>query len=107
MKYSHYTPNCETALFERNAVSEGIALYDKLESEGKNPVFLADGEIAKSLGNRRILFLGDTNEQMAANLYQLLREGEKYGYIISFKLKLNDELALSVNNRFTKAFFKG
>ena len=106
MKYSHYKPNCDTALFERDQVQKAVGLYDRLVSEGKNPVFLADGEMVKALGQRKILNLGDTDEQMASNLYELLREGEKYDCIITFKLKLDSELMLSVNNRFTKAFFK-
>ncbi len=107
MKYSHYTPNCETSVFERDEVEKGIALYDRLETEGKNPVFLADGGIAKYLVGKRVLLLGNTDEEMAANLYELLHEGEKYGHIITFKLKIDSELMMSVNNRFSKAFYKG
>ena len=93
-------------MFERDQVQKAVGLYDQLVNEGKNPVFLADGEMVKALGQRKILNLGDTDEQMASNLYELLREGEKYDCIITFKLKLDSELMLSVNNRFTKAFFK-
>ncbi|MBE5763990.1 MAG: threonylcarbamoyl-AMP synthase [Clostridiales bacterium] len=106
MKYSHYTPNCSTALFERNEIEKGVALYEELEGKGKKAVFLVDEEIALLLGSRRILHLGATGEQMASNLYDLLHEGEKYDCIITFKLNLNSELMLSVNNRFSKAFFK-
>ena len=69
-------------------------------------VFLTDYEMAVQLGSRRILHLGKTDEEMASNLYHLLHEGEAYDCIITFKLKLDSELMLSVNNRFSKAFFK-
>lgn len=107
MKYSHYTPNCDTAIFEREEIEKALSLYDSLNDQGKNPVFLVDGEMKVAIGQRRYLFLGETDEEMASNLYQLLHEGEKFGCIITFKLNLNSELMLSVNNRFTKAFFKG
>ena len=106
MKYSHYTPNCSTALFEREQVEEAIKLYEEIELGGKKAVFLTDEEMAVKLGNRRILHLGKTDEEMASNLYDLLHEGEAYDCIITFKLKLDSELMLSVNNRFSKAFFK-
>ena len=107
MKYKHYSPNCDTAVFERNDYESAIALYDKLISEGKKAVFLCDGEMCEKIGKRACLKLGDTDIEMASNLYDLLHEGEKYNFIITFKLLVNSELMLSVNNRFSKAFFKG
>ena len=106
MKYSHYTPNCQTYLFERDEAQRGIEIYEEYQKQGKKAVFLTDGQMASLLGDRRILLLGDTDEQMASNLYDLLHEGEKYDCIITFKLLLNSELMLSVNNRFSKAFYK-
>ena len=106
MKYKHYSPNCETAVFERNESEEAIELYDKLKSEGKSVVFLCDDEMLKKIGKRKFLALGATDVEMASNLYDLLHEGEKYEVIITFKLLVDSELMLSVNNRFSKAFFK-
>ena len=54
--------------------------------------------------DKNTLSLGGSAEEMASNLYQLLHDGEKYDCIISFKLKIDNELMLSVNNRFSKAF---
>ncbi|MBQ9710263.1 MAG: threonylcarbamoyl-AMP synthase [Clostridia bacterium] len=107
MKYKHYSPNCETKVFERNQVGEAIAFYDELEKSGKKVAFLTDGFMAELLGDRNLLNLGKTGEEMALNLYNLLHVGEEnYQYLITFKLEVNSEVMLSVNNRFSKAFFK-
>ena len=105
MKYTHYTPNCETALFERSEVQQAINYCEEYEKLGKKVVFLTDNEMIALLPkDKNILSLGGSAEEMASNLYQLLHDGEKYDCIISFKLKIDNELMLSVNNRFSKAF---
>lgn len=106
MKYRHYCPSCETALFERIEVDKALNLYDEQAKSGKNPVFLVDGAMMAKIGNRNSLLLGHTAEEMAANLYEMLREGEKYDLIIGFKLDIVNELMMSVNNRYSKAFYK-
>ncbi len=106
MKYKHYSPNCDTAIFERNEYDEAISLYDSLIAEDKKVIFLCDDEMSKKIGKRKFLALGSTDFEMASNLYNLLHEGEKYEVIITFKLLIDSELMLSVNNRFSKAFFK-
>lgn len=108
MKYSHYRPNAKTALFERGEIQKAIDFYAELARSGERPVFLADGEICDILsekGDFELLNLGYTDKQMAANLYERLHEGEAYGVIIAFSLKIQSELMLSVNNRFSKAFY--
>lgn len=106
MKYRHYCPSVQTALFKRDEVTKAIALYDDYENSGKSPVFLADGEMVRFIGDRKVLKLGNTAREMAANLYELLRKGEEYDLIIGFELDVKDELSMSVNNRYSKAFYK-
>lgn len=106
MKYRHYCPNCETKLFERSQVKQAIDFYDSQTKSGKKVVFLADYEMSLKIGERNLLMLGKNSREMAANLYDMLHEGEKFDIIISFELQLTDELMLSVNNRFSKAFAK-
>lgn len=106
MKYRHYCPSCETALFRRDDYLQAIKLYDEQKSLGRNPVFLADGGMLSKIGNRATLMLGETDSEMAANLYEMLREGEKYDLIIGFELDVTSELMMSVNNRYSKAFYK-
>lgn len=106
MKYRHYCPNCETRLFERSQVKQAIDFYDTQTESGKKVVFLTDYEMSLKIGERNLLMLGKNSREMAANLYEMLHEGEKFDIIISFELQLTDELMLSVNNRFSKAFAK-
>lgn len=110
MKYSHYMPRSKTALFPRDCLKQAEEYYKKAESEGIEPVFMADGEIAEKLkndGDFKILNLGKTDREMAENLYEALHEGESYGVIISVELNVNTEIMLGVNNRFSKAFGGG
>ena len=106
MKYRHYCPSCDTALFERGDYMQAIKLFDEKKANGKNPVFLVDGDMQDKIGGRTMLLLGKTASEMAANLYEMLREGEKYDLIIGFKLDITSELMMSVNNRYSKAFYK-
>lgn len=106
MKYRHYCPSCETALFERTEADKAMNFYDEQAKSGKKPVFLVDGGMIGKIGDRNSLLLGYTAEEMAANLYEMLREGEKYDLIIGFKLDIANELMMSVNNRYSKAFYK-
>lgn len=107
MKYSHYMPKTCTALFGREQIEAAKSFYKEQLSSGKRPVFMADAEIAKSLGGCELLCLGATDAEMAENLYEALHEGEKYDVIISFELKVDTEIMLGVNNRFSKAFGGG
>jgi len=106
MKYKHYCPSCRTELFGRNEVTQAVGLYDEYKDKGLNPVFLVDSEMAGKIGDRERLLLGGTGEEMAANLYDKLREGESRDIIIGFRLDVTDELMMSVNNRYSKAFYK-
>ena len=108
MKYSHYCPNCKTALFKRDQVKDAITLYDSSQKQNLRVGFLADEQMIPLLGNRNILHFGKTDKQMAGNLYHLLRTAEQqFDLLISFEIVTDSELKLSVNNRFLKAFGKG
>lgn len=108
-KYRHYTPNTDTALFNRTQVDEAIKLYNSYINVGKKPYFLCDSHMIDFLSDKvyNVLDLGANGKEMASRLYYLLHEGEKLADIlISFELELDDEIAFSVNNRFMKAFAK-
>ena len=108
MKYSHYCPNCKTALFKRDQIDSAVELYKNETQNGLRVGFLADGEIAPLLKDYNVLYFGETAEQMAGNLYHLLRRAEQeFDLLISFEILTDSELKLSVNNRFLKAFGKG
>jgi L-threonylcarbamoyladenylate synthase len=104
-KYRHYKPKTETAFFLRDDLKSAVELYRQFEQAGKKPYFMCDGEIAEKLRDFNVLNLGNSGAQMANRLYYLLHEGEKNAdIIIGIALKNDDELILSVNNRFLKAF---
>lgn len=110
MKYSHYRPHAKTMLFARDEENKGVAAYSEALKNGLKPVFLLDGEMRERIekfGKFEILDFGDTDRERAANLYERLHEGENYDLIISFALDIKSELDLSVNNRFSKAFYDG
>lgn len=105
-KYRHYCPNTETALFERSELEVAEALYERCAESGKTPFFMCDEIIAQKLrGKFNVLNLGADGRQMASRLYFLLHEGERLAdVIIAVKLEPSDEVTMSVNNRFLKAF---
>ena len=103
VKYTHYTPKCETALFSRGETKKAQEFYDNLVKQGKNPYFLCDDEILSSL-NGNFLSLGKTAEEIASNLYYKLLEGEKVAdYIIAIEVVTNTELDVGIMNRLSKA----
>ncbi|MDY4186278.1 MAG: L-threonylcarbamoyladenylate synthase [Candidatus Borkfalkiaceae bacterium] len=108
MKYSHYRPHAKTLLFGRYETEKAVNAYNEALKNGLKPVFLLDGEMRlklEKLGSFNVLNFGDTDVERAANLYEMLHEGENYDLIISFALDIKSELDLSVNNRFSKAFY--
>ena len=105
MKYTHYTPKCETALFKRDEIERAKNLYENYEKEGKIPYFMCDSEIEERLPvNANYLRLGKTAEEIASNLYYKLLEGEKVAdIIVAFEVDTADEVGIGVMNRLTKA----
>ncbi len=103
-KYQHYTPKCETVLFERNEIEKAQNFYDLCEKNGKIPYFMCDGKIAKILKGR-ILNLGESGEEIASNLYDKLLYGEKVASIlIGVVIDSGSEIDVGVLNRMRKAF---
>ena len=103
MKYRHYCPKCETALFERNEVAKAQALYDRSLAEGKKPYFMCDEEIAKRV-NGNVLSLGKTAEEIAFHLYDKLHEAEeKADIVIAFVVDTGSDVDVGVMNRLSKA----
>lgn len=81
MMYKHYSPRCETLLFE--TVEEAIAQYARLDEERKRVYILAGGKVLSRLTEAcRVLSLGTTPEEMASLLYEKLREGERIADVI-------------------------
>ena len=103
MKYTHYTPKCNTVLFERNQLPLAQKLYDYYISVNKKPIFLCDDKVSHKLCGEKLL-LGNTGEEIAFNLYDKLLEGEKIADIlIAIKIDSGSEIDVGVLNRLTKA----
>ena len=102
MMYKHYAPSCPAYLCQ--SLGEALACYRSLDGEGKNPYLLAGGILLDSLPPCRLLSLGKTPEEMAANLYEKLREGEgKAGAIVALKPKEQEGIMAGVMDRLTRA----
>lgn len=104
MAYKHYSPSCRTLLLKNGETDKLIEVYREEQSKGNSPFILCEGKIADKLIGYNILNLGYTPEDMAANLYYALREGEKKaGIIIAVEPENQDGIMVGVMNRLTRA----
>lgn len=104
MKYKHYSPNCQTCLYPFDEVEKAVAEYKKQISQGVKAYLMCDGATAKLIGAENILNLGDSESEIAANLYDKLREGEsKAQLIIAVAPNKQDGIMAGVMNRLEKA----
>lgn len=104
MKYKHYSPKCKTALFDFCELGKALNLYDSETNNGVTACILCDEKTAKIIGTRKYLSLGATPEEMAANLYSKLREGEKVAQLlIAIAPEIRGGVMTGVMNRLTKA----
>lgn len=104
VKYHHYMPNCETALFDFEDFDKALELYDDYLANGKTPYILCDGVLADKLNGRNLLNLGYDEKEIASNLYMRLRDGEeKADIIIAVLENKNTGIYDGIFNRLTKA----
>lgn len=104
VKYSHYKPKCQTALFEYGDYQGLKSLYNEYVKKGKKPYVLCSDEVAKNLKEFNILNLGSTGEEIAFNLYDKLLEGEtKADIIIAMAMEREDGVFLGIMNRLRKS----
>ncbi len=105
MAYKHYSPRCKTAYFRVDELPSAISLYQKEEREGGVPCFLCESALCARLSYVRTLNLGGSGEEMARNLYALLRKGETFAsLLIGIEPTLNDGVMDGVLNRMKRAF---
>ena len=103
VKYTHYTPKCDTILFDRKDYLKAQAFYDALVQEGKKPYFMCDDIIFEKLSGNCLL-LGKTGKEIASNLYYRLLEGEKVAdYIIAISVDSGSDIDNGIMNRMSKA----
>lgn len=103
MKYRHYCPKCETALFKREQTEIAQKTYDELSAQGKRVYFMCDDDMAYKVRGK-ILKLGATAEEIASNLYDKLHEGEEIAdMIIAFDVVTGSDVDVGIMNRLSKA----
>ena len=103
MKYKHYSPNCRTMLFSFAERQKAFEEYKKQRGEGVDAYLMCDGDVAREFNPEFMLFLGNEDE-IAANLYDKLREGERVAtLIIAVAPEKQDGVMTGVMNRLSKA----
>ncbi len=103
VKYNHYMPKCQTALFSRDNLNLAQKLFDEYLKLGKKPCFLCDNKISRLLNGEKLL-LGDSAIEIASNLYYNLHKAEKIcDVLIAIEVNTGDEIDLSIMNRLEKA----
>ncbi len=104
VKYKHYKPRCETALYEANQIDLALKRYEIEQNQGKVPYIMCSNDVAKSFKGKNLLLLGQTEHEIAHNLYDKLLEGEKQADII-IAIAMPDEkgVNLGIMNRMRKS----
>lgn len=103
-KYRHYCPKTKTMLFDVGDYDGIKRCYDECLSQGKKPIIMCVESDLTHLSGYKTFSLGENGQQMASRLYYGLREAENFDLLIGMKFIISDEVMLSVENRFLKAF---
>ena len=106
MMYKHYSPRCETALFTENEADKAAQKAAEEVAKGRRAYILCEHGVAVELtaAGYSVLDLGATGEEMAENLFALLRQAEKTAdVLIAVEPKQKDGVMAGVLNRLRKA----
>ena len=104
VKYKHYRPKCETAMYCENQIEQVLNRYLKEEQQGRKPYIMCSNDKAKYFEGKNLLLLGNTGEEIASNLYEKLLEGEKKAdIIIAISFDRTDGVYLGIMNRLGKS----
>lgn len=104
VKYKHYKPRCETALYGHDEINSVLTRYAEELKNGKIPYIMCADSIAKFFSDKNVLNLGKNEDEIASNLYYKLLEGEKKADII-IAVAMPDEtgINLGIMNRLRKS----
>ena len=106
MMYKHYSPRCKTQLYSSNNTDIVVAVAEQERSIGNRVAILCDRKW-KELFEKKgftVLDLGGTEQEMAANLYGLLRKAEEIAdLLIAIAPDKQDGIMAGVMNRLNKA----
>ena len=104
VKYQHYKPRCETALYSVYELDKVKNRYNQALAENKTPYIMCSDEIAENFSGCNLLKLGASAKEIASNLYDKLLEGEKIADLI-IAVEMPDEkgINLGIMNRLRKS----
>lgn len=77
LKYKHYSPRCATLLYRSEDADRAFERYLGEIESGVKAAILSDSTTVKKFADARSLDLGESGAEMAANLYDKLREAEE------------------------------
>ena len=104
MKYKHYAPAWRTCLFEADEMGKALTCFYRNRDAGMRVLILCEEAAADNFPSDSVLRLGNTAEEMAANLYALLRDAEtKADMLIAVKPHARGGVMDGVLNRLCKA----
>lgn len=104
--YKHYSPRCQTQLYSVSEKEKALCVCKQLKKEGGRVCVLCENDLAPYFENEgiRVLNLGKTAEEMASNLYGLLRDAEKIcDLLVAIQPQKEDGVMAGVLNRLKKA----
>ena len=103
--YKHYSPRCKTKLYGANDVQAALQ-YCLKQRTSERVAVLCEASVRSVFEKEQIpvLNLGETAAQMAANLYELLRQAETLcTYLIAIEPSQQGGVMTGVLNRLKKA----
>lgn len=104
VKYRHYRPKCDTALFDITEIDKAAALYDNELKKGRTPYVMCADSVSEKFAGKNLLLLGRDGNEIAYNLYDKLLEGEKKAdIIIAVSFGRSDGVYLGIMNRLVKS----
>lgn len=104
MKYKHYSPKCMTVMFDFCDREKAFELCKEKVAEGIKAYLMCDNSVAQQTDFPFILNLGNDENEIAANLYDKLRECENLAdIIIAVAPQKQDGVMVGVMNRMKKA----
>ena len=104
MKYKHYSPRCRTKLFPSEALADAENCFREIVESGETCYILCENAVCERFPSDRVLDLGKNEFEMAANLYDLLRRGEREAdVIVAIEPAKKDGVMAGVLNRLRKA----
>ena len=107
MKYRHYAPEGDLTIVtgdDSNVIRTISQMYDLALEEGHRPMILALNGHLSAYGNRRIVSLGESEEEMAQRIFSLLRDADELGADVLLSEAVEAKgLGLAVMNRLGRA----